>query len=217
MQGLSGVWPILWERLVASWRLLLVLAIGILVASTLLAASPTYTRVMSDLGLESSLKERLRTSTRSSLIRFGLALGTPEATEEIDALGRAMAQEISWFTGSEARFASAADLTYAREGQPLPTGRLRTVVSLQSMSGLSDHVLVVQGRLPNPTSDPGQLEVALPAEAAAFLGLKPGDRFIAGHTFDDCNRPPPTEDPNEARERARFPCLPSAFVTLQAP
>ena len=39
-------------RLLSNWRLLLVLAFGILVAATLMAVSPVYTRVMNDLGLK---------------------------------------------------------------------------------------------------------------------------------------------------------------------
>ncbi len=55
MNGLLSIGPLMWQRLVANWRLLLVLAFGILVASTLLAISPVYTRVMNDLGLQESL------------------------------------------------------------------------------------------------------------------------------------------------------------------
>jgi hypothetical protein len=50
MNGLLSVGPLMWQRLVANWRLLLVLAFGILVAATLMAVSPVYTRVMNDRG-----------------------------------------------------------------------------------------------------------------------------------------------------------------------
>ena len=51
IRGFSGVAPLVWQRLAASWRLLSVLAFGILIAATLMAVSPVYTRVMNDLGL----------------------------------------------------------------------------------------------------------------------------------------------------------------------
>ena len=52
MGGLSGVGPLAGQRLRASWRLLSVLACGIIAAATLMALSPVYTRVMNDLGLQ---------------------------------------------------------------------------------------------------------------------------------------------------------------------
>ncbi len=217
MRGLTGVGPLVWERLLANWRLLLVLTFGILMAATLLAASPIYTRVMSDLGLNFSLKEGLRSASRNSLIQFGLPLGSEEASTETNALGRAAAEEISWFTGSEARYSALTDLTLAYEGQPVATDRFRTTVTLQALSGLDAHVRVVQGRMPLPTSDPSRIEVALPAETAAYLRAKPGDKLLAVHSFDDCNRPPPTDDANELRDRARFRCTPEVLVTLEAP
>jgi hypothetical protein len=67
---------------------------------------------------------------------------------------------------------------------------------------------------PQGLGSDGRIEVALPSLAAAFLGVKPGDHLLVAHSFDDCNRPPPTDDPEEARERARFRCVPQVFITL---
>ncbi len=195
--------------------MLIILAVGILVASTLLALSPIYTRVMTDLGLTSSLEEQLRSASRMSVIRFDLPLGSHEAADIDRSLARMTAEETSWFAASEARYGALPDLTYAREGQPVPTNRDRTTVTLQTLSGLEDHVRV-HGRLPRGSDDAEVIEVALSVEAGRVLGLNPGDRFAAVHTFDDCNRPPPTDDPDELRERARFPCVPRVFVTLRA-
>jgi hypothetical protein len=217
MRSIKGVWPLVRERLVANWQLLGVLAFGMLVAATLLAASPIYTRVMSDLGLEYSLEERLRTASRNTAIRFDLPLGTAEARSERTDIARLLGERLSWLTESEVRYASVQrDLTYASEGDTVPSGRFRTVLTLQTMSGIGDHVRLVAGRLPVESDDPRNIEVVLPVEAADYLGVEPGDRFRAAHTYDDCNRPPPTDDPEELRERARFPCIPQTFVTIQA-
>jgi len=196
--------------------MLAVLGFGMVMASMLLAVSPIYTRVMNDLGLNYSLKEHLRSTSRNTLFQFGLPLGSADAAQRQRDMLQLMADKTAWFTGSEVRYGALPDLTYVQEGrQTVPTDQFRTVLTLQTMSGLADHVTVVEGRLPGPAA-PAGIEVALPAQAAAFLGVHPGDSFEAALSVDDCNRPPPTDDPSELRERARFRCLPQVFVTLSA-
>ena len=216
MRGFMGIGPLVWERLVANWRMLGVLAFGMVMAATLLAASPIYTRVMNDLGLDFSLKEHLRSSSRNSLIEFGLPLGTEATAAEARQTVSLLAEKTSWFTGSEVRYGALPDLALAEENAPVPTGQFRTVLTLQTLSGLQDHVRLIEGRAPQGRGSDGRIEVALPSQAADFLGVHVGDPVVAAHTFDDCNRPPPTDDPEELRERARFRCIPQVFVTLQA-
>ncbi len=216
MRGFTGIGPLVWERIIANWRMLAVLAFGMLMASTLLAASPIYTRVMNDLGLDFSLKEHLRSSSRNTLFQFGLPLGTTEEADKSRDMVRIMADKTGWFAGSEVRYANLPDLPMAQEGQTISSDRFRTVLTLQTMSGLDRHVNITQGRLPGESKDGSNIEVALPAQSADFLGVHPGDSFLAAFSFDDCNRPPPTDDPEENRERARFRCVPQVFVTLNA-
>lgn len=216
MRGFTGIGPLVWERLVANWRMLGVLAFGMIMASTLLAASPIYTRVMNDLGLDFSLEEHLRSSSRNTLIKFGMPLGTEQAASDSRAMLHVLAERTGWFTGSEVRYAALPDLALAEEGKPIPTDRFRTLLTLQTMSGIDDHVTLLEGRLPRGATPDGRMEVALPRETADFLGVHAGDPLAAAHAFDDCNRPPPTDDPEELRERARFRCLPLVFVTMQA-
>jgi ABC-type lipoprotein release transport system permease subunit len=71
--------------------------------------------------------------------------------------------------------------------------------------------------LPRPSSNPDEIEVVLSAPAANLTHIEVGDQFVGGYAFDDCNRPPPTDDPVEAQARARFRCVPQAFVTMSAP
>jgi ABC-type antimicrobial peptide transport system permease subunit len=216
MRGFAGIGPLVWERLVANWRMLSVLAFGMVMAATLLAASPIYTRVMNDLGLDYSLKEHLRSSSRNSLIRFGKPLGTEESADHSRQMLKLLADRTSWFTGAEVRYGALAELPIADENEPVPLGAFRTLLTLQAFSDFGDHVTFTAGRAPARLDENGRIEVALHSEAADFLGVQPGDTFVAAHTFDDCNRPPPTDDPEELRERARFRCVPQVFVTLQA-
>src|SRR3954469_4532477 len=155
MQGLGGIGPLIWQRFAASWRLLAVLGFGVLVASTLLAVAPVYTRVMNDLGLQSSLKQQLQSSTRNGFSRFDLPLGSEPAVPEERALTSILADEVSWFSESEVRYAALNTLTFGREGQAMPTDRFRLLVDLQALSGVDSHLRVVDGRLAQATGDPG--------------------------------------------------------------
>src|SRR5207237_7752118 len=116
-QGMGAIGPLIWQRFAASWRLLAVLGFGVLVASTLLAVAPVYTRVMNDLGLQSSLKQQLASSTRNGFTRFDLALGSESAASEERALTSILADEVSWFSESEVRYAALNTLTFGRDGQ----------------------------------------------------------------------------------------------------
>jgi hypothetical protein len=217
MHRLTSVWPLVWERFTANWRLLAVLGFGVLVSATLLAASPIYTRVMNDLGLRHSLESGLGDATRNTVVRFDLALGSAESAALSAEIRETTAAKVGWLTLTEVRYGAASVLTLGSQGQPLPTDRLRPLAFLQTISGLEEKVRVVEGRLPVPTSAPGEIEVVLPARAAEYQGIRVGDALLAAHTVDDCNRPPPTDDPNELRDRARFPCLPQVFATLTVP
>ncbi len=216
MRPLQGVGPLIVGRLRSSWRLLAVLAFGILAAATLLAVSPVYTRDMTDAGLSVALEKQIGSASRNGFVRFG-TFGTPQSAAELQALARVLAEDLSWLTASEVRYARLPDLALKREVDVERTELVRPRVSMQSLSGIGAHARLLEGRLPQPTSDPTGIEVLVTAEGARFWGFRPGERFFASHSFDDCNRPPPTDDPVEARERARFRCIPQATATLTLP
>ncbi len=202
------------QRLVAGWRMLAVLAFGIVVAATLMAVSPVYTRVMSDLGLEASLKKQIGSASRNGFVQFGLPLGAPESADQRRTLASILSDEISWLSGSEVRYSATPLLTLTQTGQPYPTGNGRTLtqVKVETMSGLDDHVRVDAGQMAKATEDPNQIEGMISKQAADYLNAKPGDRVEAAYRFDDCNRLPPSQDPEENRARARFPCVPAVTV-----
>jgi hypothetical protein len=206
----------MWQRLAANWRLLLVLAFGILVAATLLAVSPVYTRVMNDLGLQEALDRQIGSASRNGAFIGGNRLGDVENGQRARELAQIMSEEVGWFTQYEVRFGALPPMTLAREGQPAPTGRDRPLIAVQTLSGIDEHVTIVEGRAARPTSSASEIEVLMPIEAARFLNLEPGHTVQAAASFDDCNRPPPSEDPEQARELALFACTPQTFVDLRA-
>jgi len=216
MNGLLSIGPLMWQRLAANWRLLTVLAFGILVASTLMAVSPVYTRVMNDLGLQESLEDQIGSSSRNGIFIQSQRLGDPENARREQELAQAMSREIGWFNEYEVRYGGLPFQLLAREGQPYRPGRDSPLIAVRSMSDIEDHVNIVDGRAPEPTANPGAMEVLMPVESAKYFNLKVGDTVQAGAQFDDCNRPEPTMDPDQARELALFRCTPQTFVDMRA-
>src|SRR5688572_22006438 len=165
MKAPGGIWILVAQRLIASWRLLAVLDFGILIAATLMAASPVYTRVMNDLGLETSLAQHIGSSSRNGLVRFDLPLGSAESAAEMRKVSAILNERLAWLTATNVRYGGVGPLTLAQEGRPVPTDRFRTLITLHSASDLPDHVRVVEGRQAQPTSDPRQIEVVTPVLA----------------------------------------------------
>ena len=59
MRGITRIWRLFARRSGRNWRLLAVLALGMLMAASLLAAAPVYARTMSDLGLTFTVRDQL--------------------------------------------------------------------------------------------------------------------------------------------------------------
>jgi ABC-type antimicrobial peptide transport system permease subunit len=214
MNGLLSIGPLMWQRLVANWRLLLVLAFGILVAATLLAISPVYTRVMNDLGLQESLAARIQGYSRNGFDMVPTPLGDPEAIQQQKELAQAISEEIGWFTQSEVRFGSLPTMNLLKGGQLAPTSDEPVLVQFQGITHVEDHVKIVEGRAAQATDDPTKLEAVVPVEAAAFMNASIGDTVESTFTYDDCNRPPAALDPEQAQENQRFRCTPQTFVDV---
>jgi len=213
MNSFTATGPLVIQRLIANWRLLLVLAFGILVAATLLAVSPVYTRVMNDLGLQSSLGAEIGSASRNGLTLTGLPLGDPANAEKERTVVKILADELGWLTGSEVRYGALPNRDLVRgDLPPNPQVWIRT----HGISGLEEHVRLVDGRFAQPTSDPSAIEAVMPIESAGFLKLELGEKVGVTYSYDNCNRPPPTADPAEQAARARFGCQPSVFVQRRA-
>jgi ABC-type antimicrobial peptide transport system permease subunit len=215
MNGLLSIGPLMWQRLVANWRLLLVLSFGILVASTLLAISPVYTRVMNDLGLQESLADRIQGYSRNGFVTVPTPLGDPDAIRQQQELAQAISEEIGWFTQEEVRFGALPEMSLAKGGKLVPTADEPVLVKFESISRIDQHVRFVEGRAAAPTTDPTKLEVVVPIEAAQFMDASIGDTVESSFSYDDCNRPPPTGDMEQAQENQRFRCTPQTVVNVQ--
>src|SRR6185503_17638213 len=124
-------------------------------------------------------------------------LGSEQSASEAALIRQVVSDEVGWFTASEVRFGSTYPIDYPPDGVNIINDPLRPLMQIMSASDIDDHTRVVDGRLAKGTSDPSQLEVMVPSEAARIFKLKPGDKIVGLVVFDDCVRLPPTNDPEE--------------------
>ncbi len=211
MRSLLLVWRVFARRGLSNWRMLSVLALGVVVAATLLASAPIYARTMADMGLTFQIRQDLQDQPSTRIEFPNVAIQTQDGVALRDAVEKRIDERIGWFAAAKGRYLRAPWLVTAKEGQaPLATSPLG---QLQSLTGYESHVAVVTGRLPRPTG-PGQpIEVALGASAFKQSGLAVGDAFTFYEGFDTCERvlPPPDSVPPP------FPCKPQATVSYAFP
>ena len=206
MGELFSVWRFALRRFASNWPLMLLLAAGALLATTLLATAPIYTDAMSDIGLRFRLDRELdEPRTRvPNLYADGLRLADPVQLAQTRAFEAVTAARVGWL-GREVLTAQRTDpltLQFTDDSEREPW-RARLI----HLGGYEEHVGVVDGRLPSP--DATTAEVVLPE---AFQGVaRLGDRVrLTARTFNDCRRVPGSEDENVAAEEVR--CQPTTFV-----
>ena len=184
---------------------MLLLAVGALLATTLLATAPIYTDAMSDVGLRFRLDRELdRPSERvPSLAVDRLRLADPVQLAQTRAFEEVTEARVGWL-GHEVLTEQRSDpLTLRFADDTRDPWRARLI----HLGGYADHVEVVAGRLPAP--DATTAEVVLLEAFGSVAAL--GDRVqLTARPFHDCRRVPASEDENVAAEEVR--CQPTTFV-----
>lgn len=208
------------RRSLASKRLMAVVALGVFVAASLLAAAPIYNRAMADLGLTFTIRDQLSASPSTQIHFDQVPLQTAEGQALRAAVEQRIQQRIGWFSASEAQYTQLGRFGIAAPGAPSTPGMLQA--QPQSLPGYENHVRVVSGRLPAASAAGTPMEVALSAGAASVAQLKPGDLFDMRESFDTCERvipqtdPPPPPPPCDPHATASF-SYPARVVGIVAP
>ncbi|MCC6388762.1 MAG: FtsX-like permease family protein [Dehalococcoidia bacterium] len=179
------------RRSMAGRGLLAVMALGVIVAATLLASAPIYARTMADLGLTFVIRDELSDSPGSSIEFPGIALNTPEGRALRAAVEQRIDERWGWFRGSQSRYLKLGRWRIAKPGDP----ERGLVGQPQSMTGYEEHVKVISGRLPRTTAAGEPLEVAVSQRGLQASQLKIGDALEMREIFDSCEREMPTQDP----------------------
>jgi len=226
VRDLVAGWRFALQRLRAGWRFMLVAAVGVLVAATLLAATPIYTTTMSNLGLQFRL-ERGLDEPRDQVLKasvFSLAVGDPSDDARRDALEELtnarlghLADEVQTETRTSSRldleFVGFEDSASAEPVTPSPGELIRQPWGAFVIwpSGFEDHVELVEGRMPRGAEDSdGTFEVVLPDGFQPHAAI--GDVVRLQATLhDDCQTIPGSDDPNVAAEEVQ--CQPTTFAS----
>ena len=220
MESFGAVLGFVLRRMRDSWRLQIVIAVGILVAAVLMSSTTIYTRAVSDLSLTVSLREDL--SERRQMFTFlnGLPMaGGPNesargyAEESIsERFGEIETQRLRFRT----TVPTLIDLPL-RPGQVIPT-----TTYFAALDDAEENVELLDGRFPEPPVLSGQgwlegpIEVAMTQRSASAYGVNVGSEWQVVDGFDECDRepdPPPGGPPPPPRP----PCEPTMAVTRYIP
>ncbi len=208
MRAAYAIWRMLARRGRSRWRLTATLALGVLVAATLLAAAPIYARALADLGLTFAIRERLRTSAATQVQFRNLALSSEEGRALQQAVLARTEQRIGWFAAGRERVVQGPRFRIEgaqREGPP-------PLAVPWTMTAQAEKLRLLDGVLPGRAARDGALELALSPRAAEAGGLKVGDRITLHEAFDDCERELPRED-----RPPPPPCTPKTGIRFTVP
>jgi hypothetical protein len=207
MRTAIATWRLFARRSGRNWRLLAVLALGMLMAASLLAAAPVYARTMADLGLTFTVRDRLGESPGNRVSFPWVPLGTLQGTALRETVEGRIDERIGWFAAGESRVLVGPRFVLAAPGEaPPPQAPLG---QLQSITGYEAHVSVLEGTLPRPAGPGDAFEVAISRDAARAARLTVGQQIALVEDFDTCAREIPRED-----RPPPPPCTPTAGVTF---
>ena len=221
MGELFAGWRFVIPRLTSGWRLLSMTAVGVVLAATLLAAVPIYADSLAELGLQFRLDRRLEGQRVNSLrIVEPLFLGTAVDQARRDAVSAVFDASAGWLAPDE-RLAEERspllELEFTEQQATGPDGGVvvhrRWNAFLFSLAGFEQRVTVIAGRLPG--ADGGGLEVVLLDGFQQHAVV--GDVIrLRADGFDDCDRVPPSQDPDIARQETRCERTISVSRTMSA-
>ena len=220
MESFGAILGFVLRRMRDSWRLQLVIGIGILVAAVLMSSTTIYTRAVSDLSLTVSLREDLaeRRQMFTRLDGLPLAGGPNEsargyAEESIDErFGQLETQRLRF----QETVPTGINLPL-RPGQVIPTSAY-----FGALDQAEEHVTLHRGRFPTaPTLNAageleGPIEVAMPLRTANAYGVDVGSQWQLEDGWDECDRepdPPPGGPPPPPRP----PCEPTMSIVRLIP
>ncbi len=220
MESFGSILGFVLRRMHDSWRLQLVIGIGILVAAVLMSSTTIYTRAVSDLSLTVSLREDLteRRQMFTYLNDLPLAGGPNDSARSYAE--ESISERFGELESQRLRFRSTVptgiDLPL-RPGQVIPT-----TAYFAALDEAQDHVTMVDGRFPDAPmvngagEISGPIEVAMPAPSARVYGVEVGSEWQVIDSWDECDRepdPPPGGPPPPPRP----PCEPTMQVTRLIP
>jgi FtsX-like permease family protein len=174
----------------AAWRLVLKRAasdrlivgaafVTVLLAAALLAAAPIYSEAVALSGLQRTLADApARDSGLEVSGRMPLADASSKGDRAEFGIRRVLGEDVAVYR------AGTSDSFTVPSGDGRPEGALAV---FGFYDGLKDHATLVSGEWP-ASAGGGAVDAALPAPAAAALGLAPGDELTLASTSDPAKK-----------------------------
>ena len=178
---------ILWltlRRARASWRMMTALALGVLLAVTLVSVATLHSRSLAEAGLGYALDTSPSLETRTILM---MIQDRPVGRQDYDRLRQsvdeAIQTHIGWLFHGMHRGGRSQVLPFVATADETPPRLGADMAYLFFQGGFQEHARLVTGRWPQPianASDEGRLsiEVVLGAEAAGYMNWSKDERVF---------------------------------------
>ncbi len=191
MSRFSAPLVLVWRRVRANWKFLLVLFGGVLLASTLLASSPLYLGAIKELGLRHAL-EFERRGALDAAVAVPFRPLDPSGYERVRSIVESRGEEaLSDLVNERVAVVRTPplDLRLPETGL-IPGGSV--FAGLQSYSGYEAHSRVVEGAFPRATHQTGEsgplIEAAIGRDSADAFRLKLHDLTVLTPSSSDPSR-----------------------------
>lgn len=168
--GVSSVLTLAAWRWRQHWFLLLVTALGMIAAVTIVCTAPLLSEVMQTAGLRSVLSETAQSSEVSMNVSVQY-LSSQVVGNIFEAINTPIQRHLGAYLQPSQQFEIQTP-KFTFNQPPLDPGMYQMSLDGTSMSLAAQHVQLLQGRLPSPTAQ--GVEVALTPESAQLMGVKVG-------------------------------------------
>ena len=182
---LIATWPLVAKRILAHWRLLCTVVVGVLLASAIMSGAVVYFDALRDLALKNTLAKLTPTET-DILVK---ATRGPTSYDEYEKVSRLVSGQfdsrIAWLLRDRIRGGKSATFFLTTPGDEHMAGEDNARAYFAFLPRLMQHVtLLPGGRLPEEQalSEPGGplvLEAIVPVEAADLFDVGVGDQLSA--------------------------------------
>ncbi|MEK7681984.1 MAG: FtsX-like permease family protein, partial [Chloroflexota bacterium] len=160
-------------------RLVVGIAIGVLLAATVLAAIPLYLRAISDLGLAYAIDERGATFLDFEAVSYSRPIARRDYEQAWTQAREAIRARIGAFLREERRAAYTPNFVMGQrdpQGRETGPGERSPHAFFFFLTDMQRHILLLEGRPPaNPPAPGADMEALLGVWAAGDMRLRAGD------------------------------------------
>ena len=175
-------WRLIWKRNIGDWKLVASIAVGVLLATTVVSGTPIYLSALERLGIQKAVESHSDIFLDFTVYEPHVVIGGPQLEETDRIVSDASDSHLGDIVFQKERLIKGPVHLSAMPGQEIPDPRGPFPPSrgyLQHMTNLEDHVTIVEGRLPTSnvsyTEEGPVVEALLGGFTADFFSLYPGD------------------------------------------